>query len=250
LKNIETGEDIEQIVDTFYENVDQYDSRDKFLRQAAEFETARFRALPWKFDGENEFFSNDKSVSVSSGNGLDICFRRVDRAHFIDGTTPELKNLLLDVEKRNGDLRRWEDMLVTGRRDEVSIDYDFFASETIVTNAMFAAYVKETGYRTSVERYATGWIVDAQAHWLQGFANSWDHQIYPMSEPDHPAVQVSWFDAMNFAAWLNEKTGAFFRLPTKEEWLLADRPETMIGEVCVFPWGNEFDELKHELRYF
>lgn len=45
-----------------------------------------------------------------------------------------------------------------------------------------------------------------------------------MSEPDHSVVQVSWFDAMHFAAWLNEKTGVYFCLPMKEEWLLATRP--------------------------
>ena len=229
--------------------VDQYDSRDEFLQRAAEFETERLSARPWRFDGENEFFANTESVTVPLGNGLEIRFRRVDGGRFIDGITPELKNRMLNVENRNGDLRRWEDMLDTERRDEVSLDYDFFVSETIVPNSLFAAFVHETGYRTTVDRYATGWIVDSQAHWLQGFANSWDHQIHPMSEPDHPVVQVSWFDAMNFAAWLNEKTGVFFRLPTKEEWLHAARPESMAGEICIFPWGNEFDDLGKRMNF-
>ena len=229
--------------------VDQYDSREEFLQRTAEFETARLRSLPIRFDGENEFFSNTESVSVPLGVGLNIRFRRINSSRFIDGITPELKNRLLDVQNRNGDLRRWEDMLDSERRDEVTIEYDFFVSETIVSNALFAAFVKETVYRTTVERYETGWIVDSQAHWLQGFANSWDHQIYPMSEPEHPVVQVSWFDAMNFAAWLNEKTGVFFRLPTKEEWLLAARPAPMTEDVCVFPWGNGFGDLAERMNF-
>lgn len=231
------------------QRLDPYDSRDEYLKQAAAFETERLNALPWTFDGESTFFPNAEFVSVPLADGLDIRFRRIGRAQFVDGITPELKNRLLDIPNRNGDLRRWEDMLVTERRDEVSVAYDFFASETIITNAMFTVFVKETGYRTSVERYETGWIVDSQAHWLQGFANSWNHQIYPMSEPDHPVVQVSWFDAMHFAAWLNEKTGVFFRLPTKEEWLLAARPSNMTGEICVFPWGNTFDDLEKRMNF-
>lgn len=228
---------------------DQYDSRDEFLQRTAEFETARLHARPWRFDGEKEFFSNTKTASVGLGDGLELRFHRVEGVSFIQGITPQLKDNLLDIENRNDDLRRWEDMLDTKRREEVSLGYPFFVSETIVSNAMFAAFVEETGYRTTVERYATGWIVDSQAHWLQGFANSWDHQIHPMSDPNHPVVQVSWFDAMNFAGWLNEKTGVLFRLPTKEEWLLAARPEDQTTEICVFPWGNDFDDLEKRMNF-
>jgi formylglycine-generating enzyme required for sulfatase activity len=228
---------------------DQYESRDEFLHRTAEFETERLHARPWRFDGESEFFESADVVSVPLGNRLELRFRRVESGRYIDGITPDLKNRMLDVENRNGDLRRWEDMLDTERRDKVSIDYDFFVSETIIPNALFAAFVQETGYQTTVERYKTGWIVDSQAHWLQGFANSWDHQVHPMSESDHPVVQVSWFDAMHFAGWLNEKAGVIFRLPTKEEWLLAARPENMAGEICVFPWGNEFGELEKRMNF-
>lgn len=229
--------------------VDQYESRDEFLRQTAEFETERLKAHPWRFDGENAFFSNAESVAVPITAELELRFRRIHGARFMDGISSELKDRLLDISNRNGDLRRWEAMFETERRDTVSLDYDFYMSDTIISNALFATFVRETGYRTTVERYATGWIVDSQAHWLQGFANSWDHQIYPMSKPDHPVVQVSWFDAMQFAAWLNEKAGVFFRIPTKEEWLLAARPENAVNRICLFPWGNAFDNLAGRMNF-
>jgi formylglycine-generating enzyme required for sulfatase activity len=38
---------------------------------------------------------------------------------------------------------------------------------------------------------------------------------------DRPAVQVSWHDANGYAAWLSQKTGATWRLPTDEEWSFA-----------------------------
>jgi len=228
---------------------DHYDSRESLLRKAAAFETERLQSRPWRYDGEKTFFANEEVATVNLGDGLELRFRRIVGGQYIDGITSELKNRILSVPNRSGDLRRWEGMFDIERRDTVSVDYTFFMSETIISNALFAAFVRETGYRTTVERYATGWIVDSQAQWMQGFANSWDLQIYPMSEPDHPVVQVSWFDAMNFAAWLNGKTGVFFRLPTKEEWLLAARPESYSDEFCVFPWGNDFDDLDERMNF-
>lgn len=38
---------------------------------------------------------------------------------------------------------------------------------------------------------------------------------------DRPAVQVNWHDANAYAAWLSQKTGETYRLPTDEEWALA-----------------------------
>ncbi|MGJ4892720.1 SUMF1/EgtB/PvdO family nonheme iron enzyme [Bradyrhizobium sp. HKCCYLRH3099] len=35
---------------------------------------------------------------------------------------------------------------------------------------------------------------------------------------DRPAVQVSWHDAVTYAAWLSHKTGDLYRLPTDVEW--------------------------------
>lgn len=38
---------------------------------------------------------------------------------------------------------------------------------------------------------------------------------------DRPAVQVSWYDAEAYAAWLSRKTGHYYRLPSDEEWAFA-----------------------------
>jgi len=38
---------------------------------------------------------------------------------------------------------------------------------------------------------------------------------------DRPAVQVSWHDASAYAAWLSNKTGSHYRLPTDQEWAWA-----------------------------
>jgi len=38
---------------------------------------------------------------------------------------------------------------------------------------------------------------------------------------DRPAVDLSWYDADDYAGWLSRKSGDLFRLPTDEEWILA-----------------------------
>jgi len=53
-----------------------------------------------------------------------------------------------------------------------------------------------------------------------------------------PAINVSVYDALNFAKWLSRKTGTHHRLPTEVEWEHAARA----GSTAAFPWGDELGE--------
>lgn len=50
-----------------------------------------------------------------------------------------------------------------------------------------------------------------------------------------PVINVSWYDAVDYAKWLSKETGNTFRLPSEAEWEYAARG----GQSSKFPWGNE-----------
>lgn len=76
---------------------------------------------------------------------------------------------------------------------------------------------------------------------------------YHARGPSHPAIRVSWQDAVAFCDWLSKKEGKTYRLPTDAEWSAAvgltdeqgATPQEKDGKAPGFPWGASFPPMKN-----
>lgn len=62
---------------------------------------------------------------------------------------------------------------------------------------------------------------------------------------NHPAVHVSWFDAVAFCRWLSRRLDFIVRLPDEWEWQQA---ATGGANGNIFPWGPEWDVTEEPWR--
>jgi formylglycine-generating enzyme required for sulfatase activity len=94
-----------------------------------------------------------------------------------------------------------------------------------VTNAQYAEFVRQTGTAVSPE---TGWELAAVG------------QVPPAGKENHPVVGVSWDQAAAYCAWLAERTGRRYCLPSEALWEKAARGT----DGRRYPWGDEFDAAR------
>lgn len=158
---------------------------------------------------------------------------------------------------RKGDKDAWDDEY--GNPPQLTISYDYWIARYPVTVAQFAAFVAAGGYGEDA------WWPPAGLAWQRGEWDSqveekttkdwlaqrtpekrlvpmwWDDQI---AYPNRPVMGVSWFEAMAYAAWLDDRlksrvswvpAGYRVRLPTEAEWEKAARA----GDGRRYPWGDE-----------
>ena len=106
----------------------------------------------------------------------------------------------------------------------VQISREFRLGRTEVTKGQFAAFVRDTGYRTEAEKDGQGgYGFDPETgNFKQDPQYTWQNPGFPQTD-DHPVVNVSWNDAQEFLKWLSRKDGRRYRLPTEAEWEYACR---------------------------
>lgn len=94
----------------------------------------------------------------------------------------------------------------------------FAMDRTEVTNAEYEVFVRESGH-------------EAPSHW----ANK-----KPLAGQERwPVTNVSYDDAVAFAAWRSKRDKVTYRLPTEEEWEFAARN----GEQAdLYPWGANWEQ--------
>lgn len=109
----------------------------------------------------------------------------------------------------------------------------FFMDAHPVTVAQFREFVRATGHRTDAERFGNGGVYAAATDsWKLVDGADWRRPRGPSAPPapdDHPVTQVSWHDAVAYAAWAGK------RLPTEIEWEHAARGAR--GATDPYAWG-------------
>jgi len=113
-------------------------------------------------------------------------------------------------------------------------------TRTLITNAQYAAFVRDTGHPApDVDRETwKGYRLIHPYERTRKFA--WTDQTLPAGREGHPVVLVAHADAEAYAKWLSRKTGAVWRLPSELEWEKAARG----ANGNRFPWGDDFDPAR------
>jgi formylglycine-generating enzyme required for sulfatase activity len=116
-----------------------------------------------------------------------------------------------------------------GPQVAVTIPLPFALMTSEVTRDDYAAFVLQTQRATEKGCFIPDGgegSRDANADFMKpGFAQG----------GRHPAVCISWTDAQDYAAWLSQKTGQSYRLPSEQEFEYAARA----GRNGTWPWGEE-----------
>ncbi|MFO1434288.1 MAG: SUMF1/EgtB/PvdO family nonheme iron enzyme [Candidatus Competibacteraceae bacterium] len=128
-----------------------------------------------------------------------------------------------------------------GNHKPLEITYPYWIARYPITVAQFGCFVEDGGY--TQERW---WRTRAAKEWLREnqptAPREWDSQRF---HPTRPVVNITWFEAMAYCAWLDAQLrqlnnafvpeGYEVRLPTEAEWEKAARG----GERLRYPWGSE-----------
>jgi len=118
---------------------------------------------------------------------------------------------------------------------QVTITKGYWLAKYEVTRGQFAAFVKETGFKTEAERDGKAWGRSATGLWQEIAGNSWRTPAAFTQTDDHPVTCVSWSDANAFCDWVTKKTGRTVRLPTEAEWEYACRA----GSTSRWSFGDD-----------
>jgi iron(II)-dependent oxidoreductase len=118
----------------------------------------------------------------------------------------------------------------------------FRIASTPVTNAEFAAFVEDGGYRRREWWGRRGWDwrrregAEHPLFWVRDTSLRWAVRefdtIAPL-EPWHPVVHVNWYEAEAYCRWAGR------RLPSEAEWEMAATFDPFTSRKRRFPWADE-----------
>jgi len=135
-----------------------------------------------------------------------------------------------------------------GPRYEVRVD-NFYLCTTEATIELFMAYYQETvsakrDFITTQEEQKETEKANSEVDAITGPTPVYGDMTMGY-ENQHPAMGMTWHNAMTFCRWLSKNTGKGYRLPTEAEWEYACRA----GTTKAFGVGSDPEKLK-ELAWY
>lgn len=120
----------------------------------------------------------------------------------------------------------------------VNIETPFALAKYETTLRQYRQFVADTGYVGEPAVFAGQLYEGCNFYDGQGYgfvrSHNWDSPGFPQRE-EQPVVCVSWTDAVAFAAWLSDKTGRQYRIPSTVEFEYAMRA----GSEAPWSWGTD-----------
>jgi iron(II)-dependent oxidoreductase len=125
--------------------------------------------------------------------------------------------------------------------------HPFSISRAAVTNAEFAAFVADDGYRRRDLWPDVGWDWrekndhNQPVYWIREGRNDWGLRHFDQTialPPHQPVIHVNWYEVSAYCKWAGR------RLPTELEWEVAasgerDGAGNLAATRRTYPWGEE-----------
>ncbi|MDA0833886.1 MAG: formylglycine-generating enzyme family protein [Planctomycetota bacterium] len=116
----------------------------------------------------------------------------------------------------------------------------FYMGQHEVTKGVFAHFVQETNYKTTAEQNGVGGngydAITGKFKAKKEF--TWKNPGFEQTD-DHPVLNVSWDDAVQFCEWLSEREKEEYQLPTEAQWEYVCRA----GSQEPWSFGNDVEGL-------
>ena len=155
-----------------------------------------FVGEPWRLREEETISPGPETLTITSPIYLDLV--RVPAGPFLMGSVAARDQHAQDDELPPHHVHTSE----------------FYVGQYPVTNLQYQAFIRASEHEAP---------------------QYWDAGEVPGARENHPAVWISWEDAVAFCAWLSDEAGQVFRLPTEAEWEKAARGT----DGLIYPWGDE-----------
>jgi serine/threonine-protein kinase len=162
-------------------------------------------------------------VPVEMMNSIGMQFALIPPGEFDMGSTEaEVARLREQVSAEGLPVWYSQRLPAEAPKHRVRMTKPFWFGRHEVTRGQFRRFVEDRGYKTEAER-------DGKGGW--GFGKRaprffWNGDLGFEQTDDDPVVNVTWNDAAAFCAWLSEKEGGEFHLPSEAQWEYACRAGT------------------------